>query len=155
MDTLTPIFERIKRKETRYKEKTLVGLIDITPEEYALVEKQAEDIMVSYKNHPYLYHIQSDILSLYAILFDMYAYTGERFWESLAMRLGLDEKYVRDIIVEAMKISYENRCWSFYQTTRNEYVETIRMHGVIGNDSSGAKIVIREILNEAVSTRFL
>lgn len=141
MDTLTPIFERIKRKETRYKEKTLVGLIDITPEEYALVEKQAEDIMVSYKNHPYLYHIQSDILSLYAILFDMYAYTGERFWESLAMRLGLDEKYVRDIIVEAMKISYENRCWSFYQTTRNEYVETIRMHGVIGNDSSGDKII--------------
>ena len=141
MDTLTPIFDRIKRKEKRYTEKTLVGLIDVGTDEYASFETKAKEIMVNYKHHPYIYQAQSDILSVFAILFDMYEYTGDRFWESMAIRVGLDEKYVRDIIIEAMKTTYESRCWSFYQTTRNEYVETIRMHGIIGNDSSGDKII--------------
>lgn len=141
MDTLAPIFERIKLKEKKYAGKTLVGLIDVSSDEYASLEKKALEIMVSYKHHPYINQAQSDILSVYAILFDMYEYTGERFWESLAIRSGLDEKYVRDIIIEAMKTTYESRCWGFYQTTRNEYVETIRMHGIIGNDSSGDKII--------------
>lgn len=141
MDTLTPIFDRIKRKEKRYTEKTLVGLIDVSTDEYASFETKAKEIMVNYKHHPYIYQAQSDILSVYAILFDMYEYTGDRFWESMAIRVGLDEKYVRDITIEAMKTTYESRCWSFYQTTRNEYVETIRMHGIIGNDSSGDKII--------------
>ena len=141
MDTLTPIFDRIKRKEKRYTEKTLVGLIDVSQEEYASFETKAKEIMVNYKHHPYIYQVQSDILSVFAIFFDMYEYTGDRFWESMAIRVGLDEKFVRDIIIEAMKTTYESRCWSFYQTTRNEYVETIRMHRIIGNDSSGDKII--------------
>ena len=141
MDTLTPVFDQIKKKEKRYKEKTLVGLIDVSIDEYDLVEKKAKEIMMSYKHHPYIYQAQSDVLSIYAILFDMFKYTGDRFWESLAEQVGLDEKYVRDVMIEAMKITYESRCWSFYQTTRNEYVETIRMHGIIGNDSSGDKII--------------
>ncbi|CZQ85632.1 Hypothetical protein Tpal_660 [Trichococcus palustris] len=141
MDILAPIFEQIKKKEKRHKEKILVGLIDVTAEEYASLEKKAKEIMVSYKHHPYIYPAQCDILSIYAILFDMYKYSGDRFWESLAIHVGLDEKFVRDIIIEAMKTTFESRYWSFYQTTRNEYVETIRMHGIIGNDSSGDKII--------------
>ena len=141
MDTLTPIFDQIKKKEKRYSEKTLVGLIDVSADEYNSLEIKAKEIMAGYKYHPHIFQAQSDILSVYAILFDVHKYTGDRFWESIAMRFGFDEKYVRDVIIEAMKITYESRCWSFYQTTRNEYVETIRMHGVIGNDSSGDKII--------------
>lgn len=141
MDAGTSVFDQIKKKEKKYNEKTLVGLIDIDTAEYDSMEKKAKGIMVDYNHQPRLYQAQSDILSIYAILFVMYQYTGDRFWESLAGRIGLDEKYVRDVMIEAMKTTYESRGWSFYQTTRNEYVETIRMHGIIGNDSSGDKII--------------
>lgn len=55
-----------------------------------------------------------------------------RFWVRRKIRAGF--------IIEAMKITCKQML-GFYQATRNEYVETIRMHGVIGNDSSGDKII--------------
>lgn len=40
-----------------------------------------------------------------------------------------------------MKNTYELNNWPFYRSSRNEYVETIRMHSIIGNDHSGDNII--------------
>lgn len=141
MEKLNQIQKIVVENEKQYEDKLLLGLMDITKKQLEILETKAKEILNKYMKTKHMSEDESFWLSIYAICFDMYMYDGERFWESLARHLSINDKELRMTIVEAMKINYSTRNWTFYRTTRNEYVETVRMHGIIGNDNSGDKII--------------
>lgn len=80
-------------------------------------------------------------MSVFAVHYAKHIYYSGRYWEDLSTSLGFDKTFIREAFIAAMKYTYKKENWEFYKSTRNEYVETIRMHSIIGNDHTGDNII--------------
>ncbi|GEN50365.1 hypothetical protein [Alkalibacterium pelagium] len=141
MEELNIIKNEINKVKTHYSDSLLLGLVNLNTTQIDHLEKRAVTSLRSYSQKGLLRVEESYYLSLYAVHYAKHLYSSGRYWEDLSSTLGFDEGIIREAFITAMKYTYKKEKWAFYRTTRNEYVETIRMHSVIGNDHSGDNII--------------
>lgn len=141
MKELSEINNIIEELNNRYSDSILLGLGKLTKQQMNSLEKKTKLAIRTFQRSEVINKDNSYCVSLYAVYFAKYIYNDNRFWENLSLYLGFDEDIVKAVFIRAMKNTYELKSWPFYRSSRNEYVETIRMHSIIGNDHSGDNII--------------
>lgn len=141
MKELSEINKIIEELNRRHSDSILLGLGQLTKQQMNFLEKKTKLAIRTFQKSEIVNKDNSYCVSLYAVYFAKYIYNDNRFWENLSLYLGFDEEIVKAVFILAMKKTYETKSWPFYRSSRNEYVETIRMHSIVGNDHSGDNIV--------------
>ena len=129
--------EKINKIINIHDRKSLIGLADVSEAEYREFRRIFDQVVLKPKSSSVNYADRAFIVAAGAVLFDMFEHEDSKYWESLARKYELEETAVRATITPLMDHFYSTKGLPRYKTSRNEYVETIKMQSIISKNRIG------------------
>ena len=123
--------DRVNKIIEKYEKKTLLGLVHISPTEFNNLANDFREMI----QHPSQFKIQEkrQLTTMTLIGFNMYHFSGQRFWEELAAYFDFErESLLRNECVEHVEGFCKQNNLRMYKTNKGIlYRETIKMHSII------------------------
>lgn len=125
--------DRVNKIIEKYEKKTLLGLVHISPTEFNNLANDFREMI----QHPSQFKIQEkrQLTTMTLIGFNMYHFSGQRFWEELAAYFKVNKvNSLRSECVEYFGgFCKVNRLHLYKTDQQTLYRETIQMHSIIAN----------------------
>jgi hypothetical protein len=115
----------------KYEKKALLGLVSITPEEFTKLSDDFREMI----QHPSRFKIQEkrQLTTMTLIGFNMYHFSGQRFWEELAAYFDVEKvsSFRSECVRNIERFCKVNRLHLYKTNQHTLYRETIQMHSII------------------------
>lgn len=125
--------DRVNIITEKYEKKALLGLVSITPEEFSTLSDDFREMI----QHPSRFKIQEkrQITAMTLIGFNMYRFSGQRFWEELAVYFDVEkvQSLRSECVVNIEGFCKANRLYMYKTNQQTLYRETIQMHSIIAS----------------------
>ena len=125
--------DRVNKIKEKYEKKALLGLASITPEEFSRLSDDFREMI----QHPSRFKIQEkrQLTTMTLIGFNMYRFSGQRFWEELAAYFDVEkvQSLRSECVVNIEGFCKVNRLYMYKTNQQTLYRETIQMHSIIAS----------------------
>ncbi|MDE1547826.1 hypothetical protein [Jeotgalibaca caeni] len=130
----------LERLRIRYPKKALVGTIDYSHNDYVQLRKRFDSIIVNRNSQNLSFSERAEAIALGCVLFAGIEHNDSQYWEVLANYFQKTVPQLREIIIPYLRHYFSVMGLPVYSRTRNEYVETIKMHAIIPNNKLGSVV---------------